>query len=438
MTPAKTFTLTFLGDVMLGRLLDQLFPTHNPNPVDQRIANTFITSYPSLLRGPSYTHASPWGTTLPLLRDSDLTLINLETPATVANEPWPDKTFNYRMHPVNLAPILKAAGVDYVSLANNHVLDFGTEGLVETVWGLREAGVRFAGAGESGDEAFKPAVLWVSRRVLGERSRSQSQSRALKQEEREGKKEQEGGAGGYQVHVYSAADHPREWAVIPTFHLIDYSPATRVRLRTLLLSGGTRPGVTSHTDVDEGVESDVFHHREHHHAHQHQPSASSSTGIPRPALKIFSVHWGPNYAWHPAEKIRSLAHFLIDECEVDIVHGHSSHHVQGVEKYHGKVIIYGCGDFVDDYALHPGYRNDLGAVWRIVVKEKKGDGGKGLALDRLEIFPTRIDKFRALLLENGDEDHTWVKGKIQELSKELGTDVRKHLGKEGQIIVDLH
>lgn len=422
---------------MLGRLLDQLFPTHNRNPVEERIATTFINSYPSLLREPNYTHASPWGSTLPLLRDSDLTLINLETPATTTNEPWPDKTFNYRMHPFNLGPILKAAGVDYVSLANNHALDFGPEGLVETVWGLREIGVKFAGAGERGDEAFKPAVLWIPRRGQGSSGRSQSYNRALSQEREQRGGGGDGDAGGdrYQVQVYSAADHPQEWGVIPTFHLIDYSPATRIRLRTLLLSGGTKTSVNSNTDV----ESDIHHHREHHYRPRLLVSRSlSGSSIPRQALKIFSVHWGPNYSWHPSEKIRSLAHFLIDECEVDIVHGHSSHHIQGVEKYHGKLIIYGCGDFVDDYAQHAGYRNDLGAVWRVVVKEKKGNGGKVLGLDRLEIFPTRVDKFRALLLEKEDEDHSWVKGKIHDLSRELGTDVRKSLGKDGQIIVDLH
>lgn len=144
-----------------------------------------------------------------------------------------------------------------------------------------------------------------------------------------------------------------------------------------------------------------------------------------------------------------MAHFLIDECEVDIVHGHSSHHVQGVEVYKGGVIIYGCGDFVDDYALNGGFRNDLGAVWRVVVKEKKdgkgedgkdegGQGRKRLVLDRLEIFPTVVDKFRAMLLDKDAQDHGWVRQRVEELSLELGTRVRKEGGDQGQIIVDIH
>lgn len=412
MSTSRCFTLTFVGDVMLGRLIDQLFPTHNANPVEQRIASTFIDKFPSILGKGKYTPSSPWGTTLPLLQASDLTLINLETSATTTNDPWPDKTFNYRMHPANLGPILHAASVDYASLANNHTLDFGTEGLVETVWTVRDAGIAFGGAGERGDEASKPAVLWLPRQ------------------------QQKPDEHQYPVHVYSAADHPREWGVVPTFHLIDYSPATRRRLRTLLVSGGA----STHPQVEEGVESDVFHHREHHH-HHHQLQGPSDSSTPLPALKIFSVHWGPNYAWHPADKIRSLAHFLIDECDVDIVHGHSSHHVQGVERYHGKLIIYGCGDFVDDYALHADYRNDLSAVWRVIVKEREDGGGGGgdrsLVLDRLEIFPTRIERFRASLLDRKDEDHVWLRRRIEVLSGELGTVVREDLGPDGQIVVDL-
>lgn len=384
---AKTFSLTFTGDVMLGRLIDQLFPTHVHNPRDRRTADHFIQTHPTLLGNGNYKHSSPWGTTLPLLRTSDLTLVNLETSATTVPEPWPDKTFNYRMHPANLAPILQAGGVDYVGLANNHTLDFGTEGLVETVRCAKDAGVGFAGAGETSSEAYRPATLWL-------------------------------GGGGYKVEVYAASDHPQEWNVVPGFHLIDYTSGTRENLRTLLSDGAREPAEV------KGVENE---------SDMHQSTTSTQS-----ALKIFSVHWGPNYSWHPAEKIRSLAHFLIDECEVDIVHGHSSHHVQGVEMYHGKVIIYGCGDFVDDYAVHADYRNDLGAVWRVFVREGDMESGRnGLVLDRLEIFPTRIERFRAMLLGVGDRDHGWVRQKIEVLSLDLGTVVREETGKDGQIIIDV-
>ncbi|KAB8078184.1 hypothetical protein BDV29DRAFT_197265 [Aspergillus leporis] len=356
---SKTFTLTLTGDVMLGRLVDQLFPTHIHNPQEASIISTFVKAHPSLK---TYSHRSPWGSTLPLLHNSDLTLINLETAATTVDEPWPDKVFNYRMHPANLAA-LQEAKVNFVNLANNHTLDFGVEGLLETIRAVKELGVAYAGVG---DEPGGRAVL-----SLPKNENTEDQ---------------------YQIHVYSGSDHPRDWASIPLFHYVDYSRATRAELKRLL------------------------------------------TGGDEPALKIFSVHWGPNYAWRPGGEIVSLAHFLVDECGVDIVHGHSAHHVQGVEVYRGRVIIYGCGDFVDDYALNGEYRNDLGAVWRVVVG---GDEGGKLGLERLEVFPTRCRRFVVDVLGVEDQDHAWVRERIGGLSREFGTVITGELGREGQIVVDL-
>ena len=312
--------------------------------------------------------------------------------------------------------------MDFASLANNHTLDFGTEGLVETVWAVKGLGLGFAGAGESVDECRRPAVLDLPRKVSRVSSSSSAAAGAAgaapdSQGGRKwSEKEKHGGHGHerfdsesngaltkpHKIHVYAASDHPQDWSGVPTFHLIDYSSATRRHLKTL----------------------------------------SSTPEEQKPALKIFSIHWGPNYTWQPSSDIRSLAHFLIDECDVDIVHGHSAHHVQGVERYKGKLIMYGCGDFVDDYALNERFRNDLGAVWRVVVAEEdRGDGdgaGLGLRLERLEVYPTRCDRFQVTLLNGEDEDHEWVRRKITALSEEMGTVVRRELGDDGQVVVDLN
>lgn len=204
----------------------------------------------------------PWGNKLLHFHTSHLNLINLETSVTTNSKPWPDKVFNYRMYPENIQ-CLKEARIDYASLANNHTLDFSEEGLVETVRSSKDAGISFAGAGESREEALRPAVLHLR--------------------QASGKDELE-----LVLHVYSASDHPADWSKIHGFNLIEYSTSPRSRLKSLL-------------------------------------TAPPRTG--RPQLKIFSVHWGPNYAWYPLDEIRNLAHYLIDECGVDIVHGHSSHHI---------------------------------------------------------------------------------------------------------------
>jgi len=83
----------------------------------------------------------------------------------------------------------------------------------------------------------------------------------------------------------------------------------------------------------------------------------------------------------------------------------------------------------------PGYRNDLSALWRVTVKET--DDGDGLRLKLLEVFPNKIDWFRARVLERTDGEHQWVREKIVVLSKELGTEFDGSLGERGQLVLSL-
>lgn len=123
--------IALAGDVMLGRLVNEALQT----------------------RAPEY----PWGDVLPLLRASDLNLINLECAITSCEKAVP-KVFNFRSDPKNIQ-VLKTARIDVVNLANNHVLDFGVEGLSETLRLLDEAGIRRVGAGHDLNEARQPVVL---------------------------------------------------------------------------------------------------------------------------------------------------------------------------------------------------------------------------------------------------------------------------------------
>jgi poly-gamma-glutamate capsule biosynthesis protein CapA/YwtB (metallophosphatase superfamily) len=65
---------------------------------------------------------------------------------------------HYRMHPDN-TPVLEAAGIDCCALANNHMLDWGYDGLEETLQSLHQAGIAIAGAGEDRARAMAPAVI---------------------------------------------------------------------------------------------------------------------------------------------------------------------------------------------------------------------------------------------------------------------------------------
>jgi len=148
-------TIAFGGDTMLGRL------------VAERIAE----------RGPG----SVWGNILPDLWSADLLCVNLECALTTSAEPWLDgkrKTFYFRAHP-RAAEALHIAGVDLVSLANNHVLDFREAGLHETLATLDAAGIAHVGAGRDLAAAARPGRI---------------------------------DADGLRVGVVAFADHPDEWA----------------------------------------------------------------------------------------------------------------------------------------------------------------------------------------------------------------------------------
>jgi len=58
-------------------------------------------------------------------------------------------------------------------------------------------------------------------------------------------------------------------------------------------------------------------------------------------MVIASIHWGSNWGYNTPSDQRKFAHKLIDDASVDVIHGHTSHHVKGMEVYKGKLIIYG-------------------------------------------------------------------------------------------------
>lgn len=87
-------------------------------------------------------------------------IINLETSVTTSENHLVYKGIHYRMHPENV-PTITSAHIDCCVLANNHVLDWGVEGLEETLDVLQRAGLRTPGAGRTDKEAAAPAVIDV-------------------------------------------------------------------------------------------------------------------------------------------------------------------------------------------------------------------------------------------------------------------------------------
>jgi len=94
-----------------------------------------------------------------LLSQSDVSMVNLENPITYRTQKV-KKEFNFKMDPKYLG-ILQSAGIDLVTLANNHIFDYGSEGLLDTIHYLDSVGIRHVGAGRNLAEARKPVVFEV-------------------------------------------------------------------------------------------------------------------------------------------------------------------------------------------------------------------------------------------------------------------------------------
>src|SRR4030095_2923157 len=124
-------SIGFAGDVMIGRLVNDIIEK----------------------KGYSY----PWGNSLPLLAQTDLRIINLETTLTTHTQKNP-KVFNFRALP-DRVKTLQNAHIDIVNLANNHSLDFKEEGLAQTIATLDSAGIHHVGAGATIYSACKPIIL---------------------------------------------------------------------------------------------------------------------------------------------------------------------------------------------------------------------------------------------------------------------------------------
>lgn len=130
--------ILLIGDVMLGRLVNETLSEESPE--------------------------YPWGDTLPLIRSADISLCNLECVLSDNGTPAP-KTFTFRSDAKNVA-VLKVAGIKAVSLANNHVLDFGPKALIEMLDILDTHGIAHAGAGRSLAQAMALATVnWKGQTV---------------------------------------------------------------------------------------------------------------------------------------------------------------------------------------------------------------------------------------------------------------------------------
>lgn len=130
-------------------------------------------------------------------------------------------------------------------------------------------------------------------------------------------------------------------------------------------------------------------------------------------IAVFSIHWGGNWGYDIPSEHRRFAHALIDRAEIDIIHGHSSHHVLGIEVYRGKPILYGCGDFINDYegiGDYEAFRGDLSLMYFVTMAPSGGN------LTGFRMTPMQMRRFKPNRASKGDA--AWLK---QTLDREGGT-----------------
>ncbi|MFB6311915.1 MAG: CapA family protein [Salinirussus sp.] len=311
-------TIGFTGDVMLGRNVDRRYRGRPPEEI--------------------------WGTALDPLQHLDGLLINLECCLSTRGEQWTRtrRPFHFRANPDWAIPALKTAGVDWCSLANNHLLDYETTALLDTIDVLEEAGISNAGAGADEVAALSPSIL---------------------------------SANGVRIGVCAFTDNTPEYA-----------------------AGVDEPGVArldmnladDEKETVRGVLGDI-----------HEADVD---------VVVASLHWGPNNVTVPDDQYRRFGRWLLEE-GVDIVHGHSAHVFQGIEPREDGLILYDCGDFVDDYRVDPDLRNDRSFLFELNVAEN-GE------LENLVLRPTEIRDMRVHL---ETDTIAWWADRLRERCRPFGT-----------------
>jgi poly-gamma-glutamate capsule biosynthesis protein CapA/YwtB (metallophosphatase superfamily) len=131
-------------------------------------------------------------------------------------------------------------------------------------------------------------------------------------------------------------------------------------------------------------------------------------------IAVVSVHWGSNWGYDvPRAQVR-FAHRLIDS-GVDVIHGHSSHHPRPVEVYRDRLVLYGCGDLINDYegiGDKKRFRDDLRLVY---VARLDPAGG----LEELRMVPLQSRRMRLRLAT--EQDARWLRGVLRKASRRFGS-----------------
>jgi poly-gamma-glutamate synthesis protein (capsule biosynthesis protein) len=320
------------GDVMTGRGIDQILS----HPSDPELHEDYIQNaidYVKLAErrsGSIPTKVPPgyiWGDALKKLKQASLDFRMINLETSITT------SSQWISKGINyrMHPenihCLKIAGIDACMLANNHVLDWGESGLFETLAFLNHAGIHPVGAGRDLREARAPFIF----------QKPGSTKRVL-------------------VFSIGTLD-----SGIPSLWKAQEQSA----------------GVNFIKDLSD---SSI-------HLIQEMIGRYKKPGD----LILLSIHWGDNWSYSIPEDQRNFARTLIDREFADLIYGHSSHHVKGIEVYQGKLILYGCGDLLTDYEGISGYEDYHGDLSLLYFVNLDLESGRLL---KLEMIPMQTRKFQ--------------------------------------------
>ena len=321
-----SITVALAGDTMLGRgVADRLAEVEPEELVAREVRDVAV--------------------------EADLFVLNLECCVSERGQRWPDprKPFFFRAPPAAVRT-LTWLGVDCVTLANNHALDYGADALLDTREHLARAGIEPVGAGADRRQARTPAILE---------------------------------AGDSRLAVIGVTDHPEDFAAGP-----DRPGAAYAELRTR---------------VPEWLHDLVRDLRDPDRCGDHAPDAV-----------LVTPHWGPNMVPEPVPHVESAARTLVN-AGATLIAGHSAHVFHTVTRR----VLYDLGGFVDDYAVHPELRNDLGLLFLVTLDA----GGP----THIEAVPLALD-FCYTRLARGQE-HAWLGHRLTRACEAAGSEVTEERGR---------
>ncbi len=363
-------TMNFVGDIMLARAYEAgggIIPTQGVEAIFEP--------------------------TLSILgENADITVANLECPLTTHYEHHPTKTIYFKGAPENAAG-LAYAGIDLVSLANNHVSDYMLEGMQETQSTLDQYGIRYSGAGADSYEAYEP--LFYSKKGIN--------LAFLRSCDRTGQ------YNNYQPYL-QAGYNKFGFAYMTPYYIMEQIDAVQDNADLIIVEAhsGSEYSIAPGANYDL---IDVFA------GWDEKDFVEDEDYTPRIDIP---------HMWDI-----EIRHHMIDS-GADLVICHHPHVIQGIEVYNGKVIAHSLGNFVFDlsyletfptmilntsidedgfssFSLKPAFIDDLipqiasGDLGRHIlnyIKMKSKELNTYLSVDNLEIEANVILDTLTMLIEN--------------------------------------